>query len=116
MTLRTTVAWLASHRRASEYQRTCRACGTRWTLSRRLAHARPPSGHRRGYALADMRGAGAKAFSESHMQMLGGIKDHRDAAADYEVEILVASQRCPRCRSEDYAQIKCPRRTGTTKP
>jgi hypothetical protein len=92
--------------RGREYQRTCRACGTTWTVPRRLARASAPSGHRRGYALPEMRSAGVKMFSESYMKTLGDLKDHRDAAADHEVELLVAARRCPRCRSDDYEQAR----------
>jgi len=86
------------------FRRTCRACGDTWTVPRKLGRSLPPSGRRRGWAMADMRAAGIKAMSGAYMEMMNADRHRRDATADHEAAVLAAANHCPRCGAADYAQ------------
>jgi predicted nucleic-acid-binding Zn-ribbon protein len=80
----------------SHYERTCRACGYTWVVSRAEAAAHPPTISR-----LDAIGE-AKALSR--VEGLAGAMHDVDAEEDARLETYEEMRRCPACGVDDFSE------------
>jgi hypothetical protein len=92
-------------RRVRTVERTCLDCGETWTVTSKLAKARPPGPSRRGFSAGTARYAGnsAQGMSRASIDQQMAEAHRRDAQADRELEALRQAQTCPKCGSDHYA-------------
>ena len=79
------------------YERTCRACGFQWEVSRGIAHLRPPR----------MKAVG-QAGPSGYLNLPGQILQiHPELdSGEYEsrLEVYEQARRCPSCGVDDFTQ------------